>query len=80
MLHLLAQLQKKLQLNYKTNVTQNHQKMKLYGSPTTKHLKKPHSSREVRGTEMQREVERHGATGAAWRGGGMGGPTFTCGR
>ena len=35
----------KLQLQYKTNVTKNHQKIKLYGSLTTKELKKPHSSR-----------------------------------
>ena len=39
MAHLLAQPQQKLQLDYKKNISQNHQKIKLYGSPTTKELK-----------------------------------------
>ena len=39
--------QKKLQLHLKISNTQNHQKIELYGSPTTKYLKKPHSSRRV---------------------------------
>ena len=38
--HVLAQPLQKLQLDYKTNITQNHQKIELYGSPTTKELKK----------------------------------------
>ena len=42
---LLTQPQQKLQLDYKTNITQNPQKIQLYGSLTTKELKKPHSSR-----------------------------------
>ena len=33
---LQAQLQQKLQLNYRTNIAQICQKIKLYGSPTTK--------------------------------------------
>ena len=66
MLHLLTQLRKELQLNLKTNNTQNCQKIKLYGSLTTKDLKKPHSSRRVGGEKMQRPVER----GVACRGGG----------
>ena len=56
----LTQLQKKLHRDYKTNNTQNLQKINLYGSPTTKDLKKPHSSRWVGGAETWRENERHG--------------------
>ena len=40
-LHLLTQPQRDLQLNLKTDNTQNCQKTKPYGSPTTKDLKKP---------------------------------------
>ena len=58
--HLLTQLQKKrLQLNHKTNITQNHQKIKLYESLTSMDLKKPHSSRWVGGAEMWRQAETH---------------------
>ena len=70
MLHLLAQLQKELQLNLKTNNTQNCQKIELHGSLTTKDLKKPHSSRQVERAETQRwgtEARRHGVV---WSGGG----------
>ena len=45
-----------LKTNKKSN--QNCQKIKLYGSPTTKKLKKKHSSRGVRGAEMAARVER----------------------
>ena len=48
---LLAQPQQKLQLHYKTTITQNHQKIKLYRSPITKELKKSHSFRRVGGVE-----------------------------
>ena len=54
MLHLLTQLQKILHLDYKTNITQNHQKFELYVSFTFKGLKKPHSSRWVGGAETWR--------------------------
>ena len=47
MLRLLAHPQKELQLNLKTNNTQNCQKIELYGSVTTKDLKKPQSCRPV---------------------------------
>ena len=60
MLCLLVQPQRELQLNLKTNNTQNCQKIELYGSLTTKDLKQPHSSRHVGGTEMQRRVEKQG--------------------
>ena len=54
MSHLLAQPQQKLQLDYKTDITQNRHKIELYGSPTTKELKKTQSSRQVAGAEMWR--------------------------
>ena len=38
--------------NLKTKNNQNCQKIKLYGSLTTKELKKKHSFRLVRGVEM----------------------------
>ena len=65
-LHLLAHPQKESQLDFKTKNTQNCQEIELYGSPTAKDLKKPHSCRRV---------------GGAQRGGSgrTGGPIFTCG-
>ena len=53
MLHFLMQPQTELQRNPKTNNTQTCQKIELYGSLTTKDLKKPHSSRRVGGEEMR---------------------------
>ena len=47
----------KTTLDYKTNITQKCQKIKLCGTPTTKDLKKSHSSGQVRGAEMQRGAE-----------------------
>ena len=44
--------------NLKTKNNQNSQKIKLYGSLTTKELKKKHSSRLVRGAETSSHVER----------------------
>ena len=44
--------------NLKTKNNQNFQKIELYGSPTTKELKKKHSSRSVGGVEMGSPVER----------------------
>ena len=38
--------------NLKRKNNQNCQKIELYGSPTTKELKKKHSSRQVAGAEM----------------------------
>ena len=58
MLCLLPQPQKKLQLDIETSNTLNHQKIKLYGSPTTKDMKKPHSSRWVSGAETLRREEQ----------------------
>ena len=50
--------QKKGNNNLKTKNNQNRQKIELYGSPTTKEIKKKHSSRLVRGAEMGSQVER----------------------
>ena len=75
MLCLLTQPQEELQLNLKTSNTQNCQKIELCGSPTTKDLKKQHSSRPVGGVETlmgwrHRVVQRGSEMG-------MGGPTST---
>ena len=59
MLHLLEQPQRELQLDLKANDSQNHQKIELYGSPTTKDLEKPHSCRQVGRVEWPRRAERH---------------------
>ena len=59
MLHLLTQPQRELQLYHKTNNNQNCRKIKLYGSLTTKDLKKPQSCRQEGGVESQRWAERH---------------------
>ena len=54
---------------------QNCQKIKLYGSPTTKELKKIHSSRLVGGAETGSQADWiHGKAVA----GGAGGPTLVC--
>ena len=44
--------------NLKTKNNQNCQKIKLFGSPTTKELKKKHSFRVVGGAEMGSWVKR----------------------
>ena len=62
--------------NLKIRNNQNCQKIILYGSPTTKELKKKHSSRPVGGAEMGSWVERTCGKAEA---GGLGGPTFECG-
>ena len=50
---LLTQPQQKLQPNYNTTITQNHQKIELYGSPTAKELKKSYSFRLVAWADMK---------------------------
>ena len=71
----------RITVNLKTNNTQNCQKMGLYGSPTTRDLKKPYSSRWVGGAEMGIGAERTWCGGGeeVVAAGGMGSPTFTCG-
>ena len=60
--------------NLKTKNNQNCQKIELYGSLTTKEIKKKHSRRPVGGSEMgSREARSHHKAEA----GGLGGPTFT---
>ena len=52
---------KKLQLNYKTNTTQNHQKIKLYGRPNNQGFKEAifiQMGRRGRDAERGREVLR----------------------
>ena len=68
--------------NLKTKNNQNCQKIKLYGSPTTKELKKKHSSRPE-GAETGSWAERtHSKVAAGGLGeavaGGVGGATFAC--
>ena len=62
---------------------QNCQKIKLYGSPTIKELKKKHSSRPVGGVETGSWDGEDSQQGGGWRtrmgkaaAGGVGGPTF----
>ena len=61
--HLLTKLQQKLQLDYKTSITQNCQKIELYGSPTTKHFKE--ATFIQMGGGMGRDAQRGGK---AWKG------------
>ena len=52
---------RRIMTNLKTKYNQNCQKIELYGSPTTKELKKKHSSRLVEGAETASQAERtHG--------------------
>ena len=44
--------------NLKTKNTKNCQKIKLYGGPTTKDLKKPHLSRQIGGAETGNHVSK----------------------
>ena len=61
--------------NLKTKINQNCQKIELYGSPTTKELKKKHSSILVGGAEVGSWAGRtHGKVVA----GRLDSPTFAC--
>ena len=67
--------------NKKNN--QNCQKIELYGSPTTKELKKKHSSKTVGGVETHSQVERTDRKAVAGQADEvvafrLGGPTFPC--
>ena len=57
-LRFLVQPQKESQLDLKTNNTQNRQKIQLYGSMTTKDLKRPHSLRWAGGAGTRYGTER----------------------
>ena len=52
--------------NLKTKTDQNCQKMELYGSPTTKALKKKHSPRPVGGAETGCRAVRVGGWRTGW--------------
>ena len=69
--------QKKDNNKFKNNNNNNQkcQKLELYGSPTTKKLKKKHSFRLVGGAEMGSRAESMSVKAAAR---GPGGPTFEC--
>ena len=69
--------------NLKTKNNQNCQKIKLYGSLTTKELKKKHSFRPVGGAEMgSREERSHSKVAAGGpskaASGRVGSPIFAC--
>ena len=71
--------------NLKTKNNQNCQKIELYGSLTTKELKK-HSFRPVGGAETGSQGGEDSQQDGGWRtrvgeeeAGGPGGPTFACG-
>ena len=68
---------RRITTNLKTKITQNCQKIKLYGSPTTKDLKEPYSYRQVGGVEMGTGAEKM-QCGGGKAASAMGGPTFTC--
>ena len=61
--------QKKETTILKTKNNQNFQKLELYGSTTTKKVKKKHSSRLVGGTEKEAGLERtlSKAMAGSWR-------------
>ena len=54
--------------NLKIKGNQNCQKIKLYGSPTTKELKKKHSFRLVGGVEMGSQGGKEAQQGRDWQG------------
>ena len=67
----LPRITKRSTTNLKTKNNQNWQKIELYGSLTTKELKKKHSHRLVGGAEMGIRVERTccGSWRTQWGGG-----------
>ena len=73
---MLPNTTKRRTTNLKTKNNQNCQKIELYGSLTTKKLKKKHSSRLVGGQRRAAEAERMHRKAVA---GKPGSPTFDCG-
>ena len=53
--------------NLKTKNNQNCQKIELYGSPTTKELKKKHSTRPVGGVDINSQGGEDVLQGSRWR-------------
>ena len=75
------QTTKRTTTNSKTKNNQNCQKIKLYGSPTTKELKKKHSFGLVRGAEMGSQGREDAQQSSGWgpgraEAGRPGGPTL----
>ena len=58
---------KRTTMNLKTKNNQNCQKIELYGIPTTKELKKKHSSRPVGGAEIGSWGGEASQQGDSWR-------------
>ena len=58
---------RRIATNLKTKNNQNYQKIELYGSPTTKELKKKHSSRPVGGTETGSPCGEDSWQGSGWQ-------------
>ena len=84
---------RRIPTNLKTKTNQNCQNIELYGSLTTKELKKKHSSRPVGGAEMSSQLGEDSQQSSGWRTGtgkvmaggpgqavadGQGSPTFEC--
>ena len=65
--HSLPHTTKRRTTNLKTKINQNCQKIELYGSPTTKELKKKHSSRLVGGAETGSKGEKDIWPRRGWR-------------
>ena len=53
--------------NLKTKTNEIYQKIALYGSPTTKELKKKHSSRPVGGVQTGSQGGEDWWQGSSWR-------------
>ena len=66
-IHCASSHNQKKDNNLKTKTNQNRQKIQLYGSPTTKEIKKKHSSRLVGGVETGSWAERTHSKAAAGR-------------
>ena len=73
---LCSTIKRRTTTNLKTENNQNCEKIELYGSPTTKELKKKYSSRLVMVGKQVANVERTNGKAAA---GGLLGPAFACG-
>ena len=65
---MLPHTTKRRTTNLKTKNNQNCQKIKLYGSPTTKELKKKHSSRLVGGADLYPQPRQTAHAARPWTG------------
>ena len=85
-IHFASSHNQKKDKKFKTKNNQNFQKIELYGSPTTKELKKKPSFILVGRAETGSQGREDRWQGGSWRtrvgeavAGGPGGPTFVCG-